>query len=56
VSSSSRLARATLVSLISISFEVPDAWLASTMFCFQDRAAWTIWSIVRSPRLRKRSQ
>jgi hypothetical protein len=35
---------ATFVSLISISLEVPEAWLPSTMFCFPERAACTIWS------------
>ena len=38
------------------SFDVPDALLASTIFCFVDRAAWTTWSMVRSPRLKNRSQ
>jgi hypothetical protein len=31
-----------LVSLISISFEVPEAALPATMFCLPDRAACTI--------------
>ncbi len=32
----------TLVSLSSIFFEVPDAWLPSAIFCTPDRAACTI--------------
>jgi hypothetical protein len=36
-----------LVSLISVFFEVPEAWLPSAMFCTPDRAACTIWSCVR---------
>ena len=35
--SSSSVARATLVSLISVSFEVPDAALPSAIFCLQLR-------------------
>jgi len=30
---------ATFVSLISVSFEVPEAMLPSTIFCFPERAA-----------------
>lgn len=37
-----RFGRATLVSLISVSFDVPDAELPSAMFCLQLRAACTI--------------
>ena len=51
-----RLARATFISLSSFSLEVPEASLPSTMFCFPERAVCTIWSTVRSPRLRKRWQ
>jgi len=36
------LARATLVSLISVFFEAPEAWLPSAMFWTPDRAACTI--------------
>lgn len=42
-----KLARATLVSLSSDFFEVPEAWLPSAMFCTPLRAACTIWSRVR---------
>jgi len=37
-----------LVSLISVSLEVPEAMLPSMMFCLPERAAWIIWSRVRS--------
>ena len=47
---------ATFVSLISVSFDVPDALLPSAMFCLPERAACTIWSLVRSPLLRYRWQ
>jgi len=50
------LARATLVSLSSVSLEVPLAWLPSRMFCLPERAACTIWSRVRERLSTKRSQ
>ncbi len=37
-----------------VSLLVAEASLPSTMFCFPERAAWTIWSMVRSPRERNR--
>ena len=49
-------ARATFVSLISVSFDVPLARLPSRMFCLPDLAAWTIWSWVRLRGLMNRSQ
>ncbi len=55
-SNSSRLARATLMSFISPSFEVPETWLPSRIFCFPERAACTIWSTVRSRLFINRSQ
>ena len=51
-----RLARATVVSLTPTPFEVPAAWLRSTRFCLPGRAAWIIWSMVRSPWVRNRWQ
>jgi hypothetical protein len=42
--------------LISISFEVTDALLPSTMFCLPDRAPWIIWWIVRPPLARNLRQ
>ena len=53
IKSSSKLARATLVSCISVSFDVADAMLSSAMFCLPDLAACTIWSMVRSYFLKK---
>lgn len=42
-----------IVSLSSVSVEGRAALLASRMFCFPERAAWIIWSMVRSFFLRK---
>jgi len=42
ISASGRLARATFVNSISVSCEVPDAWLPSAIFCFPERAAWIV--------------
>ena len=50
------VARATLVSLSSDFFEVPEAWLPSAMFCTPLRAACTIWSWVRLRRSMQRLQ
>jgi hypothetical protein len=36
--------------------EVPEAAEPSTMFCLPERAAWIIWSMVRSGLVRKRRQ
>ena len=43
---------ATFSNFISISEDVVEAEQPSTIFCFPDRAACIIWSIVRSPLLR----
>jgi hypothetical protein len=55
-SSSFKLARATLVSFISIFLEVVAAPLPSEMFRTPLRAACTIWSWVRLLLSMKRSQ
>jgi len=51
-----RLARAILVSLISVSLDVLLARLPSRIFCLPERAAWIIWSWVRLRLPMKRSQ
>ena len=55
-SSSCKLAFATLSSFIYVSDDVGDTAQPSAIFCLPERAACTIWSVVRSPFCRKRRQ